>query len=77
MYYEEKDWPAYRIQIHALKSTSKMVGAQQLADGAKALEDAAAVPDEEAILRSHEGFIAAYRELTETIHRAVRANTES
>ncbi len=39
-YYEAKDWPAYTIEVHALKSSSRQIGAIELADMAAELEKA-------------------------------------
>jgi len=40
-YYDAKDWKQYGILVHALKSTSRMIGAEPLARSAEALEKAA------------------------------------
>lgn len=37
---EAEDWPAYTIEVHALKSSSKQIGAITLSDRAAALEQA-------------------------------------
>ncbi|MBD5521997.1 MAG: response regulator [Lachnospiraceae bacterium] len=39
-YEENEDWPAYTIEVHALKSSSKQIGAVKLSDEAAALEKA-------------------------------------
>lgn len=39
-YEEKEDWPAYTIEVHALKSSSKQIGAVELSDKAAALEKA-------------------------------------
>ncbi|MBQ9333585.1 MAG: response regulator [Lachnospiraceae bacterium] len=39
-HYEAKDWPAYTIEVHALKSSSRQIGAMELADMAAELEKA-------------------------------------
>ena len=36
--WENSDWPQYIIEVHALKSTSKQIGADQLSELAKTLE---------------------------------------
>lgn len=40
-FYEKKDWENYRVLVHALKSTSLSIGAVELSDLAKRLEQAA------------------------------------
>ncbi len=39
-YYEEKDLKSYTIKVHALKSTARIIGANELSERAKRLEDA-------------------------------------
>ena len=39
-YKEAKDWPAYTIEVHALKSASKQIGAMELSNMAAELEKA-------------------------------------
>ena len=40
-YFEQNDWENYRIQVHALKSTSKNIGALKLSTKAERMEKAA------------------------------------
>ena len=39
-YYKSEDWKNYTTKVHALKSTAKVVGAAELSEKAKRLEDA-------------------------------------
>ena len=39
-YYDNADWKNYTTKVHALKSTAKVVGAMELSERAKRLEDA-------------------------------------
>ena len=39
-YYDDADWKNYTTKVHALKSTAKVVGALELSERAKRLEDA-------------------------------------
>ena len=39
-YFENEDWKNYTTKVHALKSTAKVIGAEELSDKAKRLEDA-------------------------------------
>jgi CheY-like chemotaxis protein len=51
--YSAADWTNYGIVVHALKSSSRMIGAQALSERAAVLETAADRADTEAILREH------------------------
>ena len=61
------DWPGYGIKAHALKTMSRMIGAEDAAETAYELELAAKHGDAGKISGLHEGFIAGIRELTEQI----------
>ena len=39
-YFAAKDWKSYTVKVHALKSTARIIGAQELSDRARRLEDA-------------------------------------
>lgn len=69
-----KDWDNYRIQVHALKSTSKMVGQEQLSEMARAAEDAAKEHDEAYISAHHTEIMERYRELAQGIDRVLGEN---
>ncbi|MBQ4283760.1 MAG: response regulator [Lachnospira sp.] len=69
--YKAKDWEQYRIQIHALKSTSKTIGAQMLSDQAFHLETAAKQRDVDYIERKHEKMMTSYKELLSKINEAL------
>ena len=43
--YEDKDWPDYTIRVHALKSSSRQIGAIKLGDMAEELEKAGKAGD--------------------------------
>ena len=59
-YYTVRDWHNYEILVHALKSTSKMIGITGLSEKAKALEKAAKESDETFILQNHDAMIRDY-----------------
>lgn len=71
-----KDWDNYRIQVHALKSTSKMVGQEQLSEMARAAEDAAKEHDEAYISAHHRRIMECYRELAQGIYSVLCENTD-
>lgn len=66
-FYDEKDMENYLIQIHALKSTSKSIGALHLSEQARALEVAAREQDWDFIKKNHVCVMAEYKELLERI----------
>ena len=66
-YYNARDWHNYEILVHALKSTSKMIGVSDLSETAKALEQAAKGNEESYILENHENMIREYGRITSDI----------
>ena len=72
----DRDFSNYAIVVHALKSTSKMIGANKLSDMAKALEDAAKAGDDEFIQAHHEMVMAEYKRLVEGIARVYKETAE-
>jgi HPt (histidine-containing phosphotransfer) domain-containing protein len=66
-YHSLKDWHNYEILVHALKSTSKMIGIYDLSEKAKSLETAAKNNDETYILGNHEAMIRDYDDITAVI----------
>lgn len=53
--------------VHALKSTARMIGADDLSDQAKGLEDAAKSRDVEYIESHHENLLVKYKETAQLI----------
>ena len=66
-FFEQKDWENYCIMVHALKSTARMIGADNLSDLAKGLEDAAKNRNVEYIKVHHENLLLKYRETVQSI----------
>ena len=62
-----KDMHNYEILIHSLKSTSKMVGADDLSDQAKVLQDAAGKEDMDFVKEHHPAFVKGFKSLSEKI----------
>ena len=62
-----EDWKNYSILVHALKSTSRMIGANELADLAAGLEEAADRGDADAIRPAHPGMIKRYLDLMDVL----------
>lgn len=64
--FTQKDWKNYAILVHALKSTSRNIGANGLADRAAELETAAKNGNEEYVLKKHEDMMSLYEAVIES-----------
>lgn len=60
-YEEEEDWPAYTIEVHALKSASRQIGATTLAEQAARLEQAGNEKDGDLIHAATKSLLSRYR----------------
>ena len=69
--YKESDYHSYCVSVHALKSTSKTIGALELSEEAKELEDAAAREDADYIASHHGLLITKYDELLSKLQDVV------
>ena len=58
--YEAADWKEYGVLVHALKSNSRNIGAENLSDLAKRMEDASNTGNEAFIRQHHEEVLKAY-----------------
>ena len=65
--FQKEDIKNYEIMVHALKSTSKTLGADTLSEMAKNAEKAARNKDTVYIRENHEGLIVKYRETVQCI----------
>ena len=74
--YKLKDWHNYEILVHALKSTSKMIGVIDLSEKAKALEKAAKENEENFILANHEAMIRDYGRIAGDIKNQLLTDDE-
>ncbi|MCR4687544.1 MAG: response regulator [Lachnospiraceae bacterium] len=61
----------YKILVHSVKSASKTIGAMDLFEKARALEQAAAAEDRDYLNENHEAVMQEYRELTEDLRNIV------
>ncbi len=68
-FYESSNWADYAIKVHALKSTSLTIGAQQLSDCAKMLEQAGKKGDVEYIQNNHGELLDLYEKVCSSIGR--------
>lgn len=66
-HFKNKDWKNYTIEVHALKSTSRQIGADELADLAAELEKAGKNLDVGFIEENNEKAMTMYRELKEKL----------
>lgn len=64
-----EDWKNYTIRVHALKSTSRSVGATEISELAAELEKAGNAADAEAIRRDTPRLLSLYRSLREPLGR--------
>jgi len=69
--YQTRDWEAYRILVHALKSGSRTIGAKEIAEKAFALENASKASDAAFLEKHHGAFIVEYRKLASRISDAM------
>ena len=61
--YNNKDWPDYTIRVHALKSSSRQIGAAELGSMAEALEKAGKADDIDTIMADTDATLDAFRKL--------------
>lgn len=67
--FDASDWKGYQILVHALKSTSLSIGAENLSAAAKSLELAAKNKSVEEILANHANLMADYKKVREEIEK--------
>ena len=70
-FYDRQDWENYRITVHSVKNTSRMIGAAAVSDRAFLLETAAKEKDTAAILAAHGSFLADYRNLAARLREMI------
>ena len=75
-YYDKRDWSDYAVMVHAVKSTSAMIGAAALSDLAYDLERAADEGNSDELNGKHGRFIAEYRAVAEAISKVISCSTE-
>ena len=66
-WYDAANWTDYAIKVHALKSTSLTIGAEQLSEHAKMLEQAGKNEDAEYIHQNHPELLRLYQKVCESI----------
>ncbi|MBQ7614771.1 MAG: DegV family EDD domain-containing protein [Butyrivibrio sp.] len=75
-FFDSEDWKNYTIKIHALKSSSRLVGASHLGDAAEALEKAGKDKDVGFIRDNHKLFMDEYRALSDALSPKKKTNEE-
>ncbi|MCR5502574.1 MAG: response regulator [Lachnospiraceae bacterium] len=70
----KKDWNAYMIRAHGLKSTSALIGAEKISSTAGKLEQAAKEENGEIIAAYHTKFLNEYGKIVETINAYEKRN---
>lgn len=65
--YEAANWADYAVKVHALKSTSLTIGAEELSGLAKSLEQAGKKPDVAYIKKNHPALLSMYEEICSSI----------
>ncbi|MBR5407252.1 MAG: response regulator [Lachnospiraceae bacterium] len=75
-HYDSKNWDDYGIYVHALKSTSAMIGANDLSAIAAGLEKAAGDKDVTVINRDHEKAMEMYDSLVAVIKGFVQTDDD-
>lgn len=70
-YYAAEDWDNYRIQIHAVKSTSLMIGGDDVSAKAKELEFAIKDGNFGLVKEKHASVMSDYTALMDTIRNAI------
>ncbi len=66
-----EDWGDYRVTIHGVKSTTLMIGGEELSAKAKELELAAADGNADFIKENHAKVLEEYKQLLATIKEAI------
>ena len=66
-YFDIADWKNYGILVHSLKSTSRMIGSEELSEMAASLEEASNQKDADKIRRGHAETMEKYRMLVDAI----------
>ena len=70
-FYDASDWKNYGIRAHAVKTTSRMIGAKAFSEKARVLEAAAKAKDEAALRENHADFVNEYMSLLANLQAAL------
>ena len=75
-FFNEEDWKNYTIKVHALKSSSRIIGAMQLSEEAKELEALGDNWDIDAIKEKNPALLSHYRDLGEKLRAGVSPESD-
>jgi len=70
-FFAERNWERYRISIHAVKSSSLTIGATEVYDVARFIEEPLKNMDYGPALDLHDAFIVKYCDLMSMLHRVL------
>ena len=70
-FYSEEDFENYTIKIHALKSSSRIIGALGLANDAQVLENAGKAKDFDIIRNGHDAYVKKFLEVTKLLEQVL------
>lgn len=71
-YFEDSNWKDYEITVHAIKSSSLSIGATELSEKAKALEQAAKTNDIPFIFINHQDMLDLYRSVLKELRNGLK-----
>ncbi|MBR2215390.1 MAG: response regulator [Selenomonadaceae bacterium] len=66
-YYQAADWENYTVKVHALKSSARVIGAKELSDKARRLEDAGNSGYYNEITENTPALLSLYREYSDRL----------
>ena len=70
--FDSADWHEFEVKIHALKSTSKTIGAIRLSEKALALEEAAGGKEADSIRNAYPKFASEYQKMAQAIIEIIK-----
>ena len=76
-YYDTSDWKNYTTKVHALKSTAKVIGAEELSERAKRQEDAGNQNYIEEIKLNHTALLELYTSYAEKLKPLIKVEDTS
>ena len=75
-FYEAEDWENYEIKVHALKSTSRLIGAVKLSKLAEHLEECAHNNTIDEIQKEHKNLIESFLDLRHILQPLLQETTD-
>lgn len=66
-YFQEEDWSNYTTKVHALKSTARIIGARELSELARSMEEAGNAGEIEKIREATTPLLSLYRSVAEKV----------